>query len=50
MYIQISRGTVERFKEGFRRYWDIYTPIIESIVNLSFFVILAYEIGIVGIL
>ena len=49
LYIQISRGTVDRFKDGFGIYWDIYAPIIESIVNLAFSVILAYKIGIIGV-
>lgn len=48
-YIQISRGTVDRFKDGFGIYWDINAAIIESIINLVFSLILAYKIGIIGI-
>ena len=49
LYIQISRGTVDRFKDGFGIYWDVGAPIIESIVNLIFSIVLAKYIGIVGI-
>ena len=49
LYIQISRGSIDRFKDGFGIYWDINAPIIESIINLIFSVILAYKIGIIGI-
>ena len=49
LYIQISRGSVERFKDGFGIYWDIKAPIIESIINLIFSVILCEYIGVIGI-
>ena len=49
LYIQISRGSVDRFKDGFGIYWDINAAIIESIINLIFSVVLAKKIGIVGI-
>lgn len=49
LYIQISRGTIDRFKECFGIYWDINAPIIESIINLIFSIILAYKYGIIGI-
>lgn len=49
LYIQISRGTVDRFKDGFGIYWDIYAPVIESIINIIFSVGLAYKIGIIGV-
>ncbi|MGV3073738.1 lipopolysaccharide biosynthesis protein [Clostridium baratii] len=49
LYIQISRGSVDRFKDGYGIYWDIYAPIIESIVNLIFSIYLAYKFGIIGV-
>lgn len=49
LYIQISRGSIDRFKDGYGIYWDIYAPIIESLVNLIFSVFLAMKIGIVGV-
>ncbi|MFR9239402.1 MAG: hypothetical protein ACLVKE_01675 [Clostridium baratii] len=49
LYIQISRGTIDRFKDGFGIYWDINAPIVESILNLFFSIILAYKYGIIGI-
>ncbi|MGU8330400.1 lipopolysaccharide biosynthesis protein, partial [Clostridium perfringens] len=49
LYIQISRGSVDRFKDGFGIYWDIYAPLIESILNLIISIILAYKFGIIGI-
>lgn len=49
LYIKISRGSVDRFKDGYGIYWDIYAPIIESVINLIFSICLAYKIGIVGV-
>ncbi len=49
LYIQISRGTVGRFKNGFGIFWDIHAPIIESIVNLVFSVLLTIKLGIIGV-
>lgn len=49
LYIQISRGSVDRFKDGFGIYWDVKAPIIESLVNLIFSVILVIKFGIVGV-
>ncbi|MDK0547013.1 hypothetical protein KLF37_02585 [Clostridium perfringens] len=49
LYIQISRGSVDRFKDGFGIYWDIHAPLIESIVNLIISIALAYKLGIIGI-
>lgn len=49
LYIQLSRGTKDRFKDGFGIYWDIYAPIVESTVNIIFSIILAYKIGIIGV-
>ncbi len=49
LYIQISRGSIDRFKDGFGIYWDIYAPLTESIINLIFSVFLAYKIGIIGV-
>lgn len=49
LYIRISRGTIDRFKNGFGIYWDIYSPVIESVVNLILSLILTYKFGIIGI-
>ncbi|WP_217077943.1 lipopolysaccharide biosynthesis protein [Clostridium baratii] len=49
LYITLSRGTVERFKDGFGLYWDIYAPLIESLINLIVSVILTIKIGILGV-
>lgn len=49
LYIQISRGTIDRFKSCYGIYWDISAPIIESIVNLISSIYLAYKIGIIGV-
>ncbi|WP_423753533.1 lipopolysaccharide biosynthesis protein, partial [Clostridium perfringens] len=49
LYIQISRGSIDRFKEGFGIYWDVVAPIIESLVNLIFSLLLAWNFGIVGV-
>lgn len=49
LYIQISRGSVDRFKDGYGIYWDIHAPLIESIINIIISVSLAYKIGIIGV-
>ncbi|MBO3395348.1 hypothetical protein JJB49_12165 [Clostridium perfringens] len=49
LYIQISRGTVERFKDSFGIFWDVKAPVIESIMNLIFSIIMAYKFGIIGV-
>lgn len=49
LYVQISRGSVDRFKDGYGIYWDIYAPIIESSINLIISIYLAYKIGILGV-
>ncbi|MDM0536836.1 hypothetical protein QTG87_09860 [Clostridium perfringens] len=49
LYIKISRGTVDRFKDGFGIYWDVYVPILESIINIVLSLILTYKIGILGV-
>ncbi|WP_055207360.1 lipopolysaccharide biosynthesis protein [Clostridium baratii] len=49
LYVQIARGSVDRFKDGFGIYWDVNAAIFESIINLIFSVVLAKKFGIVGI-
>ncbi|EJT6614079.1 hypothetical protein F6J58_09280 [Clostridium perfringens] len=48
-YIEISRGTIDRFKSGFGIFWDRMAPVFESLVNLFMSVFLAYKLGIVGV-
>ncbi|EOU1888147.1 hypothetical protein GZ977_000095 [Clostridium perfringens] len=49
LYIQISRGSVDRFKNGFGIYWDVGAPLIEAIINLIFSIALACKFGIIGV-
>ena len=49
LYIQLSRGTKDRFKDGYGIYWDTKSPIVESTVNIIFSVYLSYKIGIIGV-
>ncbi|MGU8687563.1 lipopolysaccharide biosynthesis protein [Clostridium perfringens] len=49
LYIQLSRGSIDRFKNGFGIYWDVASPIIESLLNLIFSLILTYKFGIIGV-
>ncbi|EOU2043066.1 hypothetical protein C4D42_14020, partial [Clostridium perfringens] len=49
LYIQISRGSIDRFKDGFGIYGDIGAPIVESLTNLIFSIVLANYFGIIGI-
>lgn len=49
LYIQISRGSIIRFKQGYGLFWDIWAPVIEGGINLGFSIMLANKIGISGI-
>ena len=49
LYIQISRGSIVRFKQGYGLFWDIWAPVIEGLINLGFSIILASKMGISGI-
>lgn len=49
LYIQISRSSIEKFKESFGIFWDVWAPALEGIINLSVSLILANYIGIIGL-
>ena len=50
LYIKISRGTVDRFRDVYGIFWDKYAPVVEGIVNLVISLILIRKMGIIGIL
>ena len=50
LYIQISRATVDRFRETNGVFWDIYAPVVEGGLNLIISVMLIGKMGVLGIL
>ena len=46
---RIIKNPIDKFKEAYGIFWDIYAPIIEAIVNLVSSVILAIHFGLIGI-
>lgn len=49
LYIQITRGTVDRFKESYGIFWDVWAPIVEGSINLVVSIILINKIGVIGL-
>lgn len=51
MYFQMTRATIDRFKEASGQYYkDRYAPLIEGIINLVFSIILVKRMGLSGVL
>lgn len=46
---RIIKNPIDKFKEAYGIFWDIYSPIIESLINLVFSIVLAIKFGIIGI-
>jgi len=50
LFISQIRTPVENFKNAYALFWDIWAPIVEIIINLSFSVVLGMFMGIKGIM
>ena len=50
MYIMMTRTTVDAYISAYGLYQDIYAPIVEAILNLSFSILLGKYFGITGVL
>lgn len=50
LYISVTRTTVEAFLNAYGMYQDIWSPIIEAIINLGMSIFLGYIYGLNGIL
>ena len=48
-FIQVTRRTVDFFKDGFGIFSDIYAPLIQGLLNLIISLIFGYEFGIIGV-
>ncbi len=46
---KIIKNPIDKFKEAYGIFWDIYAPVIESIINLVFSILLAIKFGLIGI-
>lgn len=47
---RIIKNPIDKFKEAYGIFWDVYAPIVESLVNLVVSIILAMKFGIIGII
>lgn len=46
---RIIKNPIDKFKEAYGIFWDVYAPLVESLVNLVFSIVLAMKFGIIGI-
>ena len=46
---RIIKNPIDKFKEAYGIFWDIYAPIVEAIINLLVSIILGIKWGILGI-
>lgn len=46
---RVIKNPIDKFKEAYGIFWDRYSPIVESIINLVVSVALAFKFGILGI-
>lgn len=46
---RVIKNPIDKFKEAYGIFWDIYAPIVESLINLVVSVALAFKFGILGI-
>lgn len=50
LFIQLNRSAIDIFKSGSGFFKDIYSPILESILNLFFSILLVNKIGFNGVI
>lgn len=46
---RIIKNPIDKFKEAYGIFWDIYAPLIEAVINLVSSVLLAIKFGLIGI-
>lgn len=46
---RIIKNPIDRFKEAYGIFWDVYAPIAEALINLVFSIVLAMKFGLIGI-
>lgn len=46
---KIIKNPIDKFKEAYGIFWDIYAPLVESLINLVFSIVLALKFGIIGV-
>ncbi|MCI8291723.1 MAG: hypothetical protein HFJ25_05735, partial [Clostridia bacterium] len=46
---KIIKNPIDKFKEAYGIFWDIYAPLVESVINLVFSILLALKFGIIGV-
>lgn len=50
LFITVTRGAVDQFLYGYGLFWDVWAPIVESVINISVAIIGGYLWGLPGIL
>lgn len=48
-YITMNRAVIQNFKSCYGIYWDVWAPVVESIINIVFSILIASRYGIIGI-
>ena len=48
-YIGMNRTVIQNFKSCYGIYWDVWAPVVESIINIIFSILIASKYGIIGI-
>ncbi len=47
---RIIKNPIDKFKEAYGIFWDIYAPVVESLINLVFSIVLAINFGLIGVI
>lgn len=50
LFIAVTRGVTDQFLYGYGLFWDVWAPLVESVINISVAVIGGYYWGLPGIL
>lgn len=50
LYFSLTRQTVDVFKDAYGIFWDIWSPILEAVINLIISVLLVRKLGIMGVI
>ncbi|MFU2032016.1 lipopolysaccharide biosynthesis protein [Bacillus wiedmannii] len=48
-FIQVTRRTVDFFKDGYGIFWDVYAPLLQVVINLFVSIYLGEIYGVIGV-
>ncbi|EPY2273133.1 lipopolysaccharide biosynthesis protein [Clostridium sporogenes] len=49
LYFSLTRQTIDVFKDAYGIFWDVWSPILEAIINLIISIYLVKKLGIMGV-